>query len=41
MCEIILNLGEWFSRRCRLEIALSTAPLTLSFGGVNQFVKIG
>ena len=36
LCEIILNLGQWFRRRCRfLNDFLSGALATFLFGGVK------
>ena len=38
-CEIILNLGQRFRRRCRLKDFLSGALAALLFGGVEPFVQ--
>ena len=38
-CEIILNLGQWFRRRCRLKDFLSGALVALHFSGVEQFMQ--
>ena len=38
-CEIILNLGQWFWRRCRLKIFLSGARAAVQFGGAETFVQ--
>ena len=35
-CEIILNLGQWFRRRCLLKDFLSGALATLMFSGANH-----
>ena len=37
--EIILNLGQWFRRRCRLKDILSGALATLLFGGAEPFMQ--
>ena len=38
-CEIILNLDQWFRRRCHVKYFLSTASSALLFGGVVPFVQ--
>ena len=38
LCEIILNLGQWF-RRCRLKDFLSGALAALLFGGAEPFMQ--
>ena len=38
-CEIILNLGQWFRRRCCLKDFLSGALVTLLFNGAEPFMK--
>ena len=41
-CEIILNLGQWFRRRCRLKDFLSQGLVALLFDGakpLKQFWK--
>ena len=38
-CEILLNLNQWFKRRCRLEYFLSGALAALSFSGVETSVQ--
>ena len=40
VCEIILNLGQWF-RRCRLKDFLSVALAVLLFGAAEPFMKFG
>ena len=37
--EIILNLGQWFRRRCRLEYFLSGALAVLMFGAAEPFMQ--
>ena len=37
-CEIILNLDQWFMRRCHLKDFLSGALAALMFGGAEPFV---
>ena len=37
--EIILNLGQWFRRRCLLTDFLSGALATLLFGGAEPFMQ--
>ena len=37
-CEIILNLGKWFRRRCRLKDLLSRALAALLFRGAVFFL---
>ena len=36
-CEIILNLGQWFRRRCQLKDFLSGALAALLFSGANIY----
>ena len=38
-CEIILNLGLWLRRRCRLKDFLSVALAALLFSGVKTFMQ--
>ena len=38
-CEIILNFGQWFWRRCRLKDFLSGALAALLFDGVEPFMQ--
>ena len=38
-CEIILNLDQWFRRRCHLKYFLSGALAALLFGGAEPFVQ--
>ena len=38
-CEIILNLGQWFRRRCLLKDFLSGALATLLFSGAEPFMQ--
>ena len=38
-CEIILNLGQWFRRRCCLKDFLSGALEALLFGGAEPFMQ--
>ena len=38
-CEIILNLGQWFGRRCRLKDFLSGALAALLFHGEEPFMQ--
>ena len=38
-CEIILNLEQWFKRRCRLKILLPGALAALLFSGAEPFVQ--
>ena len=38
-CEIILNLDQWFRRRCHFEDFLSGALAALLLGGANPFVR--
>ena len=38
ICEIILNLGQWF-RRCLLKDFLSGALATLLFSGAEPFMQ--
>ena len=40
-CEIILNLGQRFRRRCRLNDFSSGALAALLFGGANPFLQFG
>ena len=39
-CEIILNLGHWFRKTCRLKHFLSRALAALLFGGAEPFLQI-
>ena len=39
-CEIILNLDQWFSRRCCLKHFLSGALAALLFDGAEPFVRV-
>ena len=39
ICEIILNLGYWSRRRCRLKKFLSGALADLLFSGAEPFMK--
>ena len=38
-CVIILNLGQWFRRRCRLNNFLSGALAYLLFSGAEPFMQ--
>ena len=38
-CEIILNLGQWFRRRCLLKDFLSEALANPLFSGVKSFMQ--
>ena len=38
-CEIILNLGQWFRRRCCLKDFLSGALAALLFGRAVSFMQ--
>ena len=38
-CEIILNLGQWFRRRCRLKDFFSGALVADLFGGAKSFMQ--
>ena len=38
-CEVVLNLDQWFSRRCHFKIFLSRALVAILFGGVESFVQ--
>ena len=38
-CEIIINLGQWFRRRCRLNDFLSGALSALLFVWVAPFMQ--
>ena len=38
-CEIILNLGQWFRRRCFLKDFSSGALATLFFSGAEPFMQ--
>ena len=35
-CEIILNLGQWFRRRCHLKDFISGALVSLRLGGAHR-----
>ena len=37
-CETILNLGQWFSRRCPLKDVLSGALAVILFGTAEPFM---
>ena len=37
-CKFILNLGQWFRRRCLLKDFLSGALATLLFSGAEPFI---
>ena len=39
-CEIILNLGQCFRRRCHLKGFFSGALAVLLFGGAEPFMQI-
>ena len=39
VCEIILDLGQWFSRRCLLKDFLSGALAILLFSGAEPFMQ--
>ena len=39
-CEIILNLDQWFRRRCHLKYFLSGALAALAFVGAELFMQI-
>ena len=36
-CEFILNLGQWFRKRCCLKYFLSGALVALGFSGAEPF----
>ena len=38
-CEIILNLEQWFRRRCRLKDFLSGALAALLFSGAEPYMQ--
>ena len=38
-CEIILNLDQWFRKRCPLKDFLSVALAVLLFGGAEPFMQ--
>ena len=38
-CEIILNLGQWFRRRCHLNDFLSGTLAALLFDGAEPFMQ--
>ena len=38
-CEIILNMDQWFRRRCRLKDLLSGALAALLFCGAKAFIQ--
>ena len=38
-CEIILNLGQWFRRRCCLKDFLPGALAALLFGGAEPIMQ--
>ena len=37
-CEIILNLGQWFRKRCRLKDLFSGALVAFLFDGAKPFM---
>ena len=37
--EIVLNLDQWFRRRCRLKDSLSRALTAFMFGGAEPFMQ--
>ena len=39
LCKIILNLDQWFRRRCHLKDFLSGALVALEFGGAEPFMQ--
>ena len=39
LCEIILNLGQWFRNRCCLKDFLSRALAVFLFGGAESFMQ--
>ena len=39
-CEIILNVGQWFRRRCHLKDFLSGALVALLFSGAEPFMPL-
>ena len=39
LCEIILNLGQWFRRRCLLKDFLLGALATLLLSGAKSFMQ--
>ena len=38
-CEIIRNFGEWFSRRCHLQIDLNSTMVAILFTEGEPFVQ--
>ena len=38
-CEIILNWGQWFGRKCHLKYFLSVALAALLFIGTKPFMQ--
>ena len=38
-CEIIRNLGEWFSRRCHIQIDLISTLVAILFTEGEPFVQ--
>ena len=38
-CEIILNLGQWFRRRCHLKYFFSGILVADLFGGAKSFMQ--
>ena len=38
-CEIILNLDQWFRRRCHLNDSVCEVLAALMFGGADSFVR--
>ena len=39
LCEIILNFGQWFRRRCLLKYFLSGVLVALLFSGAEPFMQ--
>ena len=39
LCEIIMNLGQWVKKRCRLKDFLSGALAALLLGGAEPFMQ--
>ena len=38
-CETILNLNQWFKRRCRLKIFINNIPCSPLSNGAKPFVQ--
>ena len=38
-CELILNLGQWLRKKCRLKIFLLLAPVAILFNGAAAGVS--